>query len=98
MRRIMRAARAGCEPASVVQPAEGIVVDLEREIVDVAPPPLLAGLVGAHQRMRGGVEVRGGVLAGRVVAAADVAALQAETEVQPATAAGQAFHAAVAAR
>ena len=35
---------------------------LGREVVDVAPAPVLVGLGGLHDRVRGLVEVRGGVL------------------------------------
>ncbi len=45
--------------------------------------------------MAGAVVVLGGVPAGRVVAAADMAALQADPQVQPDSAAGEALLAAV---
>ena len=47
------------------------------QVVHVAPPPVLVGLSGLHDRVRRLVEVTGGVLPRRGVAAADVAALQA---------------------
>ena len=64
-------------------------------LVDVAPAPGLAGLEAAHHRVLGLVEVRVGVPLGRGVAAADVAAGQAEPEVHPAGAVPQALLAAL---
>src|SRR4051794_11475678 len=49
-------------------------VDLEEERVPIAPPPVLARLVGADERVVLLVPVSGGVLVGRVVAAPDVPA------------------------
>src|SRR5687767_3126350 len=42
----------------------GGVRDLEGHVVLVTPPPVLTRLVRLHERMAGGVEVGGGVLAG----------------------------------
>src|SRR5205085_8666405 len=61
--------------------------DLEEELVRVAPPPVLARLVGADQRVIVvSVVVPGGVAVRRVVAAADVAAAHAHPQVNPAPA------------
>ena len=56
---------------------------LAEHLVDVAPAPGLAGLDAAHHRVAGLVEVRVGVLADRGVAAADVAAAQAQAAGAP---------------
>ena len=63
-------------------------------LVDIAPPPVLTRLVGADERVAGGLIVAGGVAAGRVVAAADPAALDAEPQVHPDAPGGQAVLAA----
>jgi hypothetical protein len=55
-----------------------------RYFVDIAPDPILAWLDGADERMLRLMEVLGGVLVLRRVAAADVAALQAQAQVNPA--------------
>jgi hypothetical protein len=60
-----------------MEAAERVVVDLEVELVDEAPPPILARLVRADQRVLGGAEVLAGVAVRRRVAAADVSALEA---------------------
>ena len=52
-------------------------------VVHVAPAPVLAGLGGLHHRVGGLVEVLGGVLADRGVAAGDVAALEALAQRDP---------------
>src|SRR5262245_2152078 len=54
-----------------------------RGVVHVAPAPVLPGLGGLHDRVGGVVEVRGGVLADRGVAAGDVPALQALPQGDP---------------
>src|SRR5438309_1360498 len=70
----------------------------EELVVGIAETPLLAGLQRLDHRMLGGVRVLGGVLVLRGVAAADVTATQAQSQVHPLVADGQAFLAAVAAR
>jgi hypothetical protein len=50
---------------------------IQYELVYVAPAPILTGLEGAHDGMAGATEMFGGVFTGRLVATADVAALQA---------------------
>ena len=50
---------------------------IQYDLVYIAPTPSLTGLEGAHDGMAGAMEMFGGVFAGRLVATADVAALQA---------------------
>src|SRR5262245_9378522 len=60
-------------------------VDVERELIDVAPPPVFTRLVRPDDGMvvvR--VPVRGGMPVRRVVATADVTARHADPQVQPA--------------
>ena len=45
-------------------------------IINIAPAPTLTGLEGAHDGMAGAMEMFGGVFTGRLIATADVAALQ----------------------
>lgn len=56
----------------------------EEHVVHVAPAQILAPLEASHDRMLGGVTVLGGVLARRLIAAADVPALLAQPEMHPA--------------
>src|SRR5689334_8845423 len=56
----------------------------ESDLVHVAPPPRLPGLQRAHDGMRGRKKVRRCVTMPRGIAAADVPAREAETEVHPA--------------
>src|SRR5439155_15908747 len=65
------------------------VRQLEHEVVRIAEVPVLARLVGADDRVVGGPVVAGGVLAGRVVTAADVAAFLAPAKVDPVVLAGR---------
>src|SRR5690348_15790416 len=58
--------------------------ELEEQVVGVAPPPVLPGLVGADERVVVVlVPMRGGVAVGRIVAAADMAASHAHPQVHP---------------
>ena len=57
--------------------------EVERHFVDKAPAPVFAALDGLHNGMLSGVEVLGGVFVLGGVAATDVAALEAEAEVDP---------------
>src|SRR5579859_7776674 len=63
----------------------------------VVPEPVLAGLEALHDRMPGGLPVRGRVLGGRGVAAAHVPALGAPAQVHPPAAGRVALDAAGAA-
>src|SRR5947209_3526855 len=62
--------------------------ELEADVVQVAVVPILARFVGADDRVPGAAEVRSRVLARRVVAAPDVAALLAHAQMHPVPAAG----------
>jgi hypothetical protein len=55
----------------------------ECDLVDVAPTPVLARLDRSDDRARGRVMVRGRVANGRAIAAADMAAGEADPEMQP---------------
>jgi hypothetical protein len=69
--------------------------DQHRDLVDVAPGPVLAALERPDDRMAGSVSVGGRVPAGRVVATADVAAFQTDAHVQPRRAHGETLRAPV---
>src|ERR1700682_36140 len=68
--------------------------DLERDVVDVAPEPVLTGLERLDDRVRSFVKVKRRVLAGGLVATADVPALRAPPEMDPPPARQQALDAA----
>src|SRR4029077_4111579 len=73
------------------------VVELKEQLVGVAPPPVLSGLIGADQRVvvvRG--PVRRGVAIRRAVAASDVPAVHAQAQVHPPSADPEAVLAPVA--
>jgi hypothetical protein len=71
---------------------------VEHRLVNVAPLPALARLDRANHRVAGRVEMRGGVLVLRAVAAPDVAARKAHAQLHPALAHPQALLAAFAVR
>jgi hypothetical protein len=61
-----------------------LVRSLEEQLVGVAPPPVVAGFVGADDGVVGVVvPVGGGVPVRRAVAAADVATVHAQPQVYP---------------
>jgi hypothetical protein len=64
---------------------------VEADPVDETPPPVLPRLIGPDERMSGRVEVPRRVTPGRVVAAADMGAFEAEPQVDPTTARRQAL-------
>ena len=64
---------------------------LEHELVDKTESPVLTRLEAAHDRMLGLIEMLRGVPVDRVVAAADVPALQTEPQVHPLVAARKTF-------
>ncbi len=68
---------------------------VEQLFVHVAPLPAFAGLDGLHDRVLGGVEMFGGVLVFRGIAAAHFSAFQAEPQVHPGVADFEAFFAAL---
>jgi hypothetical protein len=71
---------------------------LHHDFIDVAPHPILTRLERTYHRVLGGVKVLRGVLILRGVAAADVPAGQAKTQMNPAIAGFQAFFATLGAR
>ena len=60
-------------------------------MIDVAPAPVFTGLVRAHDRVLGRMEMFRGVLVLRRVAASDVPAFQAKSEMDPGIAHLEAF-------
>src|SRR5258708_26289441 len=74
------------------------VGQIEQDLVDKTPAPALRRVVAFDDRMPGGMKMPGGVLVGRIVAAADVTAAAADPQMQPSAAALQAFLAAEGAR
>ena len=79
---------------------EAVLLSLEFEldVIDDTPEPVLIGLIRLHDRMSSLTGVFPGVTVGRVVAAADVRAGCASTEVDPGPAIAQAVDASRAAR
>jgi len=69
-------------------------IENESDVVDVAVAPILARFGGAHDGMADTAGVRGGMLARRVVASADVTARLAHAQVHSPTAACEALLAA----
>src|SRR5215218_6148351 len=67
------------------------VRQVEQHFVDIAPAPTFRRIVPFDHGMAGGVEVRGGVLVRRIVAAADMAAAAADPQMQPLASAFQAL-------
>jgi hypothetical protein len=68
--------------------------EIEFEFVDEAPAPGFAGFEGLHDGVLGGMKMFGGVLVFGGIAAADVAALEAQAEVDPGVSHFQALFAA----
>src|SRR5205823_5760088 len=60
--------------------------EVKFDLVDVAPAPILARLERLHDRMLGGMEMLGGMLILGRIAAAHVAAGQAQAQVHPSVA------------
>ena len=71
---------------------------LEEELVRVTPSPVLIRLEGLNDRVVGGVEMLGGMLILRIVAAADMPAFKADSQVYPGVADSQAILAPIRAR
>jgi hypothetical protein len=71
---------------------------LKHDLVDVAPGPIFAGLERFYDGVLGGMKVFGGVSIFRRIAAADVAAAQAQAQVDPGVAHLQTFFAAFGVR
>src|ERR1700733_7401128 len=74
------------------------VRQIEQNFIHVTPAPAFGRIVAFDDRMSGGVEMLGGMLVGRIVAAADMTATAADAQMQPYAAALQAFLAAERAR
>src|ERR1700750_1142871 len=74
------------------------VGQIEDDLVEITPAPAFGRIVALDDRMAGGMEMRGRVLVRGVVGAADVTAGAADPQVQPDTAALQAFLASERAR
>src|SRR5215213_47821 len=74
------------------------VRQIEQHFVDIAPAPAFRRIVAFDHGMAGGVKVRGGVLVRRIVAAADMTAGAADSQMQPLASAFQALLAAERAR
>ena len=83
---------------SGVRGAGACPIALEDHLVQVAPVPVLAPFERLDQGVPAGVEVRGGMPAGRAVATTDVPAGRATAQVEPPATRGEAFDAAVTTR
>jgi hypothetical protein len=70
---------------------------LDHGFIDIAPDPILARFKGLDQRMLGGVKMFCGMPMGRIVAASNVPANQADAQVYPTTADTQAIFTALCA-
>ena len=68
---------------------------LEREVVDIAPEPVLAGLERLDDRVAGLAKVPGCVLSDGIVATPDMTAAEASPQVDPLLAGAQTLDAAV---
>src|SRR5262245_45439306 len=68
---------------------------LQHQVIDVAPAPVVAGIKVPDDGVLGLVEMLRRVLAGRVVAAADVAATEAQSKMNPSPVRLEAFLAAL---
>jgi hypothetical protein len=68
---------------------------LHQVLIDVAPAPIFAGFERLDNRVLGVMIMFGGVTVGRVIAAADVAANEADAQMHPAAAYPQAIFAAL---
>ena len=74
------------------------VLKIEEELVKVTPAPVLIWLEGLHDRVVGRVEMLGGMRILRLVAAADMPAFKADSQVYPGVADFQAILAPISAR
>src|SRR5579871_5246027 len=66
-------------------------VEIEEYLVDIAPAPALGRIIALDDRMARGMKMLGRVPVGRVIAAADMAAGPAQSQVQPRRTALQTF-------
>ena len=74
------------------------ILKIEEELVNITPPPVLPWLERLNNRMTGCMEMLGGVLILRIVAAADMPTFEADAQVHPGVADFQAILAPVGAR
>src|SRR6266545_413547 len=74
--------------------SQHLLLELQHELVDVAPTPVLPGLEGSHDRVLGRTEMPGCMLVLRIVAAPDMPAGSTQTKMHPCVAGGEAFLAA----
>ena len=75
-----------------------LVLKLEEELVRVTPSPVLIRLEGLHDRVIGRVEMLGGMLILRIVAAADMTTDETDTQMHPGVSDSQAILASIRAR
>lgn len=74
------------------------VSKIEKELVDITPAPVLIWLKGLNDRVVGRVEMFGGMLVLRTIAAADMSTDEADTQMYPGVTNFQAVLAAIGAR
>src|SRR5437867_4877765 len=101
MRSISPVSSAGniCERrASSVAERGSSAIQRHRHFIDIAPAPGFTGLERGDDRVLGGLEVPGGVLILRAIAASDVTAGAAQAQLHPRVAHLETFLAALAAR
>jgi hypothetical protein len=60
-----------------------VAVQIDRNLVDIAPSPAFRRIVALNDRMSSGVKMLPRVLAGRLVAAANVTAVPADPQMHP---------------
>jgi hypothetical protein len=64
---------------------------IEQHFVDVTPAPPFRGIIGLDDRVLGGAKMFCGMSVGRLIAATDMTATAADTQMQPGVAQFQAF-------
>ena len=74
------------------------ILKIEEELVNITPPPVLPWPERLNDRVTGCMEMLGGVLILRIVAAADMPAFKADAQVYPGVADFQAILAPISAR
>ena len=85
-------------PTGGMREAVLLSLEFELDVIDGTPEPILTGLVRLHDRMSSLAGVSSGVTVGRIVAATDVRAGGASTQVDPGPPIAQAVEAPRAAR
>jgi hypothetical protein len=68
-----------------------VSVEVEHDLVDVAPAPVFRRIVAFDDRVSGLRKMRAGMAVGRLVAATDVTATPAQPKMDPGRSDGQAF-------